>query len=229
MSVLAKSRGVDRLSAVKPEKQAAGVEVGGGLLSSPSLPRRRPKLAIAGIGVLALSALAGAVTISRGTEQRTAIVAAKDIGAGEVITSAHLRVVRIARDTELRSLPANAAQQLLDGVAAVPISAGSAILPDQINGADDTTRIVTEAVVWRIWASTPGSGSRRAVTLAVPEAAAVDVGGAAARNAIRLLVVPNGEATQPIGWPRALDLAPAPTPSPAANPPEEQTESGGQP
>jgi hypothetical protein len=59
--------------------------------------------------------------------------------------------------------------------------------------------------VWRIWGTSTNS-SRRAVTLAVPEAAAVEVGGAAERNSIRLLVVPNSEANAPIGWPRRLDV-----------------------
>lgn len=169
---------------------------------------------------------------SRGTEQRTAIVAATDIGVGEVITVAHLRVVRIARDTDVASLPSSAAAQLVDRVAAVPISRGALVLADQVNrtqsapegtvligavlepGAlpspdlrfgdrvrvliaptntsiDNEPKIATEAVVWRVWGSQQASGSRRAVTLAVPDAASVEVGAAAAQGSIRLMVVPN--------------------------------------
>ena len=240
MSVITRPRIVERKA--EPERNDALTM----LLTGPALPRRRPRMAIAGIGVLAIGALSGALLMSRGTEQRTAIVASRDIGAGEVIASSDLRVVRIPRDSEIRSLPSNAANQILNGVAAVPIGAGALVLPEQINrtqtapegtvligtvlepgelpspdlrfgdkvkilvasqtsGADDTTRIVTEAVVWRIWANTPGSGSKRAVTLAVPDAAAVEVGGAAARNSIRLLVVPNHRANDAPGWPATID------------------------
>jgi SAF domain len=206
--------------------------------------KRKPKLMIGGISVLVAGALIGALTMSRGGEQRTAIVAATNIGVGEVITPAMLRVVRIARDTELRTLPGGAASQLIDGVAAVPIAAGSAVLPDNVNrtqtapegtvligavleagalpspdlrfgdkvrvliapangGADNPPRVVTEAVVWRIWGTTTG-GSRRAITLAVPDAAQVDVGTAAAQNSMRLLLVPNEHAKDAPGWPKTL-------------------------
>ena len=80
------------------------------------------------------------------------------------------------------------------------------VLVASANGsADDPSKIVTEAVVWRVWGSAAGSGSRRAVTLAVPEAASIAVGEAAARNSIRLLVVPNGRVNDPPGWPTTID------------------------
>ena len=200
--------------------------------SSMAKGKRRPKFLVGGVGLLVGTALLGALMFSRGSEQRTAIVAATDIGVGEVITPAHLKVVRIARDTDVASLPSSAASQLVDRVAAVPISRGALVLPNQVNrtqsapegsvligavlepGAlpspdlrfgdrvrvliaptntsiDNKPKIATEAVVWRVWGSQQASGSRRAVTLAVPEAASVEVGAAAAQGSIRLMVVPN--------------------------------------
>ncbi len=197
---------------------------------------RRPKLLAGGVGLILGTALLGALMFSRGSEQRTAIVAATDIGVGEVITPAHLRVVRIARDADVASLPSSSASQLVDRVAAVPIASGALVLPGQVNrtqsapagtvlvgavlepGAlpspdlrfgdrvrvliaptntsiDNAPKVATEAVVWRVWGSQQASGSRRAVTLAVPEAASVEVGAAAAQGSIRLLVVPNTDAT----------------------------------
>jgi hypothetical protein len=184
------------------------------LIGSPrgAAGARRPKFLIGGVG--------------------TAIVAATDIGVGEVITPAHLKVVRIARDTDVASLSSSAATQLVGRVAAVPISRGALVLPDQVNrtqsapdgtvligavlepGAlpspdlrfgdrvriliaptnysiDNQPKVATEAVVWRVWGSQQASGSRRAVTLAVPDAASVEVGAAAAQGSIRLMVVPN--------------------------------------
>ncbi len=199
---------------------------------------RRPKLLAGGVGLIAATALLGALMFSRGSEQRTAIVAATDIGVGEVITPAHLRVVRIARNADVASLPSSAAGQLVDRVAAVPISRGALVLPTDVNrtqsapggsvlvgavlepGAlpspdlrfgdrvrvliapsnpsiDNAPKVVTEAVVWRVWGSQQASGSRRAVTLAVPDAAAVEVGAGAAQGSIRLLVVPNIDSKRP--------------------------------
>ena len=82
----------------------AALVAGSGLVRA----KRRPRMIGGGIGMLVVGALVGALLISRGGEQRTAIVAGTDIGVGEVITTAQLRVVRIARDTDVRSLPATA-------------------------------------------------------------------------------------------------------------------------
>lgn len=57
---------------------------------------------------------------------------------------------------------------------------------------DDPARVVTRASVWRVWGGTEASG-RRTVTLVVPEAAVPEVGDAAARNLIRLVVVPTSD------------------------------------
>ena len=221
---LERSTSGDHRKADPIEALVASASVAGG--------KRRPKFLVGGVGLLVATALLGALMFSRGTEQRTAIVAATDIGVGEVITVAHLRVVRIARDTDVASLPSSAAAQLVDRVAAVPISRGALVLADQVNrtqsapegtvligavlepGAlpspdlrfgdrvrvliaptntsiDNEPKIATEAVVWRVWGSQQASGSRRAVTLAVPDAASVEVGAAAAQGSIRLMVVPN--------------------------------------
>ena len=77
---------------------------------------------------------------------------------------------------------------------------------------DEPARIVTRASVWRVWGGTDG-GIRRAVTLAVPEAMVPEVGDAASRNLIRLVVVPTAdppeEAAAGQQWPEIPTLAPA--------------------
>ena len=232
----------------------AALVAGSGLVRA----KRRPRMIGGGIGVLIIGALVGALLISRGGEQRTAIVAGTDIGVGEVITTAQLRVVRIARDTDVRSLPATASDELVDTVAVVPIAKGSLVLPEQVNrtqsapagdvligavldpgalpspdlrfgdkvrvliasttgSADQPSKIVTEAVVWRVWPGQSGIGSRRAVTLAVPEGASVEVGEAAARNSIRLLVVPTATATTPAAVAPAAAATPTGNATPAAD------------
>ena len=59
---------------------------------------------------------------------------------------------------------------------------------------DETAAVMTDATVWRVWGGLEGSG-RRTVTLAVPSGVATRVGDAAARNLIRLLVVPNEQSS----------------------------------
>jgi hypothetical protein len=92
---------------------------------------------------------------------------------------------------------------------------------------DNQPKIATEAEVWRVWGSQQAGNSRRAVTLAVPEGASVDVGAAAAQGSIRLLVVPNKDTTSveetsasPIASTADGPVQPTPTPvnDPGATP-----------
>lgn len=78
---------------------------------------------------------------------------------------------------------------------------------------DEPATVMTDATVWKVWGGNEGSG-RRTVTLAVPAKLGPQVGDAASRNLIRLLVVPTEQAIQadnnfPV-------LEPAPTPAPTA-------------
>jgi SAF domain len=76
---------------------------------------------------------------------------------------------------------------------------------------DEPATVMTEATVWKVWGGNEGSG-RRVVTLAVPSKIATEVGDAASRNLIRLLVVPT-EQTAPTDTNFPV-LEPAPTPTP---------------
>ena len=73
---------------------------------------------------------------------------------------------------------------------------------------DEPAAVMTDATVWKVWGGTEGSG-RRTVTLAVPSGVATQVGDAASRNLIRLLVAPSNQ-------PGTDDIA-------AAAPPDETT------
>ena len=261
MSMTMKSRPTKLVSSPKVSHEP--FDPMGALVSgSASLVRskRKPKLMIGGVGVLLVGSLTGALMMSRGGEQRTALVAATDIGVGEVITSQMLRVVRVARDTDIRSMSGGEANQLINGVASVPIEAGSTISLGQVNrtqtapegtvligavleagalpspdlrfgdkvqilvaspngGVDHPSKIATEAVVWRVWGTQSSTGSRRAITLAVPAAATVEVGTAAAQNSIRLVLVPNRRAADAPGWPSKIETPTiTPTSTPASTP-----------
>ena len=78
---------------------------------------------------------------------------------------------------------------------------------------DEPAAVMTEATVWKVWGGSEGSG-RRTVTLAVPAKLGPQVGDAASRNLIRLLVVPTEQAAPTeTNFPM---LEPPPTPSPTA-------------
>ncbi len=233
MSVALKSK-------VRGLTEGSRTHVAGGASDSfdpTSLPRstaRNWKGMALGAGLIAAGGLVAAIALGDKSAQTTAIVAAKPIRVGSVISPSDLRAVRLSAGLDLRSLPAGAANQLIGGVAAVPIAQGTLLLAEQVNqsqgapegtvlvgtvldpgalpspdlrygdrvkvlvasqlsSADDPSKIVTEAIVWRVWGGTPGSAtssSKQAVTLAIPEDTAVTVGEAAARGNIRLLVVP---------------------------------------
>ena len=75
---------------------------------------------------------------------------------------------------------------------------------------DEPARVVTRASVWRVWGGTETVG-RRTVTLAIPQDKVPEVGDAAARNLIRLVVVPTPDSA----WPDNTELAPAAPPATA--------------
>ena len=62
---------------------------------------------------------------------------------------------------------------------------------------DEPARVVTRASVWRVWGGTQAVG-RRTVTLAIPQDLVPAVGDAAARNLIRLVVVPTENSAWPV-------------------------------
>ena len=90
---------------------------------------------------------------------------------------------------------------------------------------DKPAAVMTEARVWKVWGGTEGSG-RRTVTLAVPSGVATQVGDAASRNLIRLLVVPTDQS----GFDNIAATAPADattTPEPAPSPVSSVPAAGG--
>ena len=86
---------------------------------------------------------------------------------------------------------------------------------------DEPAAVMTEATVWKVWGGTEGSG-RRTVTLAVPSGVATQVGDAASRNLIRLLVVPtdqSGFEDIAATAPNDAITTPEPAPSPVSSVP----------
>ncbi len=139
-------------------------------------------------------------------------VAAVPIGAGNVVTADAFK----AR----QSAPAGS------GLVGVVLEPGALPTPDLRYGdvvevmvstspnavIDEPARIVTQATVWKVWAAADGA-ARRTVTLAVPGDKVPEVGDAAARNLIRLVVIPTPAADPIDATTSAPDSADAPIPT----------------
>jgi hypothetical protein len=134
-------------------------------------------------------------------------VAATPIAAGAVITDDQFRI--------RQSAPRGSA---LVGVVLEP---GALPTPDLRYGdavqvmvsaspnavIDEPARVVTDATVWKVWPVSNGGSATRTITLAIPVDKVPEVGDAAARNLIRLVVVETGDSM----WPTVLDAPKAPS------------------
>jgi hypothetical protein len=81
---------------------------------------------------------------------------------------------------------------------------------------DEPARVVTDATVWKVWPVSNGGSATRTVTLAIPVDKVPEVGDAAARNLIRLIVVETGDSA----WPTVLGGA---KPAASATAPDDES------
>jgi hypothetical protein len=63
---------------------------------------------------------------------------------------------------------------------------------------DNPARVVTDATVWKVWPAGNSGSSTRTVTLAIPVDKVPEVGDAAAKNVIRLVVVESTDSKWPV-------------------------------
>ena len=98
----------------------------GGLEVTPAV-RRRPTWAIAGIGLIVLAMLLGAWVFAAQSSTTQVLVAARDLDAGEVVTSADFRVIELSNAGGLRAVQP-AGQSLIVGKATRgPVPAGTVL------------------------------------------------------------------------------------------------------
>jgi SAF domain len=144
-------------------------------------PRRRPWLLVAGLLSMVVSAGAFAV-VYLGTDAREQVlVVARPVAAGQVLSVADLRVVRIVPDPGVDVIAAAEASRAIGHTAAVPLAAGSMLASAQVG-----------PVAW------PPAGQ---VVVAVPVKAARLADGISA--GVRVLVVQVAADTTKAGQPAA--------------------------
>jgi hypothetical protein len=103
---------------------------------APSLrPKRRLWLLI--LSLLSMVVCAGAFAlVYLGADSRVQVLAvARPVMAGQTITAADLRVVRVVPDTGVLLVSALAASRVIGGTAAVPLTAGSLLTQGQVGAA----------------------------------------------------------------------------------------------
>lgn len=98
-------------------------------------PRRRPWLLI--LGLLAMVVCAGAFSmVYASSDARVqALAVARPVAAGQTITAADLRVVRIVSDAGVEVVLAREASRVIGRTAAVPLTEGSLLADGQIGPA----------------------------------------------------------------------------------------------
>jgi hypothetical protein len=177
---------------------AGGLAFGSGRDSHRILVAARPieagtVMSASDVRTIDVSGTPGFASIGPGDLNRVVgRVAGVPIGAGNVITADVFRARQSAPDGS--------------GLVGVVLDPGALPTPDLRYGdvvevmvstspnavIDEPARIVSQATVWKVWAGVEGA-TRRTVTLAVPADKVPEVGDAAARNLIRLVVIPTPE------------------------------------
>jgi hypothetical protein len=101
----------------------------------PVRPRRRVPHLLLGVLLITVCALVFAVLALRAGGRATVLAVARPVGAGQAITAADLRVVRVAADPGVAVMPAAAAGQVIGRTTAVPLTPGVLLSPDQLGPA----------------------------------------------------------------------------------------------
>ncbi|ROO52720.1 SAF domain-containing protein [Micromonospora sp. Llam0] len=99
--------------------------------------RRSPLRIIAGLLVIALGFVVGAVVLANVNKAVDVLAVARPVPAGAVLTDADVTMVSIVPADTLQVIPAGHRAQIVGQTAAVPLTAGSLLVMDQIGAITD--------------------------------------------------------------------------------------------
>jgi Flp pilus assembly protein CpaB len=97
-------------------------------LASPK--HRRPSWVVAGVVLVALSALIGAWVFAATSHTMRVVVAARDVSPGEVLGATDVRVVELGRSADVRAIQPNEQRLIVGRAARGPIPAGTVLNTD---------------------------------------------------------------------------------------------------
>lgn len=103
-------------------------------LAAPPKLRRRPLLALAGLGLVVMGALLAAWVYLSSTDATRAVAVRETVMRGETITAADLMTVQVSPDPVLRLVPAADLNSFVGQRAARDLSAGGLLTPDAVTG-----------------------------------------------------------------------------------------------
>ncbi|WP_083663997.1 SAF domain-containing protein [Ornithinimicrobium sp. CNJ-824] len=101
----------------------------GGVAAPPKL-RRRPLLALAGLGLVVMGALLAVWVYLSNTDATSAVAVRDTVMRGETITAADLMTVQVTADPALALVPAGDLDSFVGQRAARDLSAGALLTPD---------------------------------------------------------------------------------------------------
>ena len=118
----------------EPARAPATTTNGNGTAPAPisltSAKHRRPSWVVAGVALVALAALVGAWVFSTTTSTMRVVVAAHDLGPGDEVGTADLRVVELGRTGAVRAISPAQEDLSLGRAARGPIPAGTVLNTD---------------------------------------------------------------------------------------------------
>jgi SAF domain len=99
---------------------------------------RHMKLAGVGVAMAIAFGLIGGLLVARNGKTRPVVVASRFISAGSIISTADVRVERIASEVKVRSLSGDQLGTVIGQVTQLPIAEGSLMVPEQLSLAVQT-------------------------------------------------------------------------------------------
>ncbi len=127
----------------KSKRQSAEVAAGasesgkdqGLVVAAPQRLRRRPLLVVIAVALVAMGSLAGVWLWSVASTSVEVVVVRADVERGATIPAEALARVRVTVDPSVRTVPGDQMASLVGRAAAVDLSAGSLLTPDQVTDA----------------------------------------------------------------------------------------------
>jgi hypothetical protein len=104
---------------------------------SAGIRRRAPMRVIAGLLVIAVGFVVGAVVVTGLDKSVEVLALARSVSAGSVLTTADLATTRIVADDQLHVVPVARRPAVVGQTAAVPLVAGSLLTMEQLGAVTD--------------------------------------------------------------------------------------------
>ena len=130
MNILTKGRSPEPASKTSADLEAEKASI----TAPPASPRlrRRPLLVVVAVALVAMGAMAGVWLWSAASTSVEVVVVRADVQRGAIIAATALGRVRVTVDPSVRTVPGDEMASMVGRSAAVDLSAGTLLTPDQV-------------------------------------------------------------------------------------------------